>query len=92
MNGHESLLHYINKSVPSILNYNTPGGINILHIAAAKGHFGCFTYLLQDAQLDPSVTTKDDLTCLHFASAYDNVDIVKYLLDLKSEICITKVR
>jgi ankyrin repeat protein len=62
-------------------------------MCAAKGHLGCLQYLISIMSRNNVLNqvTLDGLSILHYACAYDNVNIIKYLIDTYSDININTV-
>ncbi|KAL3872338.1 hypothetical protein ACJMK2_040269 [Sinanodonta woodiana] len=80
-NDNLNIVKYLIKTNPGILQHNDKNGWNALHHAALGGSVAVLETLIA-AGLDITARNNDGDHVLHIAANYDNLTVVKYLIDI----------
>ena len=80
-NGHTSLLKLLIEKYRCNVEYKSPRGTTLLHIACLHGYEDMVVYLAKDHHLDASARTKHGSTPLHLACIGGWAQIVQLLIE-----------
>ncbi len=80
-NGHILLLRKLVEEHRCNVQYKTPRGMTLLHVACLYGYEDIVTYLTTGQRLDPSARTKHGSTPLHLACIGGHPQIVQFLIE-----------
>ncbi len=75
----ETLKYYLSEN-PQWVEKPDENGLYPIFIAARKGDYNMVKYLVEYSRCSMNISDPDNQTTLHYASMYDNVDLVDYLI------------